>query len=129
MIGGIARLFGSMGKKFRMWRGKLLAFVRANRGNVAMMFALSLVPLTIAGGAGLDFARAMMVRSSMADALDAATLAVGASPGISASAAQTLAQQYFNANYSEDASQYGTPQVQLPVINTAAQSVTITVTD
>ena len=70
----------------RRWRGAALKFLRANGGNVAMMFGLSLVPITIAAGAGVDLARAMAVKASMADALDAAALAVGSTPGISQSA-------------------------------------------
>jgi Flp pilus assembly protein TadG len=116
-----------MGEKFRMWRRKMLAFARANRGNVAMMFALSLVPLAIAGGAGLDFARAMMVRSAMSDALDAAALAVGSTPGITSAQAMTLAQKYVDANYTENTAQYGSPTVTSATI--VGQSVTLTVTD
>ena len=114
---------------FLTWRKKASKFLRANGGNVAMMFGLSLVPITIAAGTGLDFARAMMVRSSMSDALDAATLAVGATPGISASAAQVLAQSYVDANYGQNTTQYGHPVVQLPVIDSTAQTVHIVVTN
>ena len=46
-----------------LWR-RLRAFSRATGANVAMMFGLSLLPLAIAAGAGLDFARAMMVRAA-----------------------------------------------------------------
>ena len=55
----------------------LRAFIGAKNANVAMIFAVSLVPLTVAAGVGLDFARGAMVRSSMSEALDAAALAVG----------------------------------------------------
>src|SRR4051812_3807187 len=36
------------------------AFARSRRGNVAMLFAISLVPLMLAAGVGLDYARAML---------------------------------------------------------------------
>ena len=49
---------------------KARAFVRAKRGNVAMMFAICLVPLTVAAGVGLDFAREAMVKNAMNEALD-----------------------------------------------------------
>jgi Flp pilus assembly protein TadG len=87
---------------------RILRFTKNRRGNVAMIYALSLVPLTVAASAGLDYARAIVVRSSMSEALDAAALAVGAASGLSLSQKQTLAQQYFNANYRESTS-YGTP--------------------
>ncbi|MGA7714105.1 MAG: pilus assembly protein TadG-related protein [Rhizomicrobium sp.] len=108
---------------------RMRRLVPAERGNVAMIFALSLVPLTFGVGAGLDYARAIMVRASMEQAIDAAALAVGGTNGLTASQMQTLAQQYFNANYKADSS-YGTPGA-LTVTSTGGNnpSVTIAVTD
>jgi Flp pilus assembly protein TadG len=102
-------------------------FWKNARGNVAMIFALSLVPLSLAAGAGLDYARAIVVRSNMGQALDAAALAVGSTSGLSTSQMQTMAQQYFNANYKADAS-YGTPGA-LNFPTTGANSFQITVSD
>ena len=82
--------------------------IYADRGNIAMIFALTLIPLCFAAGAGLDYARAVVVRSTMSAAIDAAALAVGATQGLTNAQMQTLAQQYFNANYKADSS-YGTP--------------------
>ncbi len=104
-----------------LWR-KSRAFIRATSANVAMMFGLSLLPLAIAAGAGLDFAHAMMERSDMSDALDAAALAVGAQPGMSQSAATALAQNVFNANFKGT----GSPTI-TPVIN--GQSVSVTASE
>ena len=81
---------------------------RSARGNVAVIFALSLIPITLAAGTGVDLARGMVVRVRLAEALDAAGLAVGGTPGITQAQAQTLAQQYFNANYNVSSS-FGTP--------------------
>src|ERR1051325_2084014 len=87
-------------------------FWRSREANVAMIFALSLVPIGIAAGAGLDLARAMVVRARMTQALDAAGLALGSysvsSPMTSQNQLQAYAQQYFNANYNVDHS-FGTP--------------------
>jgi Flp pilus assembly protein TadG len=88
--------------------GKFSAFASDRRGNIAVIYALALVPLLIAGGAALDYARAVIVRSSLAEALDAAGLAVGGSPNMAVSDEIALAQTYFNANYTVDSS-YGTP--------------------
>src|SRR5262249_46087859 len=88
--------------------GHVATFRRANRANVAMIFGLTLVPITVAAGAGLDLARGMLVHSQMMAALDAASLAVGGTPGLNAAQMQVLAQKYFNANYRLDSS-YGTP--------------------
>ena len=104
------------------------AFLRSRRGNVAMMFGLALVPLTIAAGTGLDFARAMMVRQQMTEALDAAALAIGSTTGLSQSSAQTMANSYFAANYQIDQSSFGAPSTPSVVYNTNG-SVTISVSD
>lgn len=112
--------------------GKLIAtardFLRCKRGNIAMMFGIALVPLMIGAGAGLDFARAMMVRQQMAEALDAAALAIGSTPGLNSTDAQDLAQKYFDANYTVDKAQYGTVTINPPVYD-AKGSVTISATN
>jgi len=100
----------------------LRAFARAKTGNVAMMFGLSLLPLAMAAGAGLDYAQAMMVRSSMMDALDAAALAVGSAANDKTVDPNKLAQQVFDANYKGP----GHPTV-TPSLN--GQSVKVTGSD
>ncbi|HEY4274756.1 MAG TPA: pilus assembly protein TadG-related protein [Rhizomicrobium sp.] len=85
--------------QFSDLKRKVRAFARAKGANVAMMFALSLLPLAIAAGAGLDYAHAMMVRANMMDALDAAALAVGSQVNNKNTDFNTLAQDVFNANY------------------------------
>jgi Flp pilus assembly protein TadG len=118
-----------MAKMMTGFVARLREFARARRGNVAMMFALSLVPLVIAGGVGLDLARGMMVRSAMSEALDAAALAIGSSKGLDRTTALSLAQKYFDANYKGDAS-YGTPVLSIGDTDySAAGSVKITATD
>ncbi len=87
--------------------GRVRACWRDRRGNVAMIFALTLVPMAVAAGAGVDFARALAVRSEMGDALDAAGLALGAAQGKSPAQLQALAQSYFNANFTDTS--YGAP--------------------
>jgi Flp pilus assembly protein TadG len=97
------------------WRRYWVSFLTANRGNVAMMFALSLLPITLAAGAGLDLARATMIKSSLSAALDSAALAIGSQGTKPASctasstdsacvALSQLANNYFHANYKPDAS-------------------------
>ena len=107
---------------------KSRAFLKSKRGNVAMMFAIALVPLMIGAGAGLDFARAMLVRQQMGEALDAAALAIGSTTGLNQTSAQALAQQYFDANYTVDKTQYGAPVIQPPVYD-AKGSVSLTATN
>jgi Flp pilus assembly protein TadG len=100
----------------------LAAFWRSTRANTAMMFGLALVPLTISAGAGLDLARGMLVHEELITSLDAAALAVGGTQGLSQAQMQTLAQQYFNANYKADTS-YGTPAA--VVVAVAGQTITV----
>lgn len=109
-------------ERIRLWHRETLAFLRAKGGNVAMMFGLTMIPIALAAGAGVDLARAMAVKASMADALDGAALAVGATPGVSPSTATALAQQYFNANFKPDSSNTSMPVVDVAVVG---QSVTI----
>jgi len=109
---------------------RVRAFLESKRGNVAMMFALALVPLMIGAGAGLDFARAMLVRQQMGEALDAAALAVGSTTGLTQTTAQALAQKYFDANYTVDKTEYGAPTISIPTSGYDSKgSVTITASD
>jgi hypothetical protein len=73
-----------------------------------MVFAVCLIPVAIAAGAGVDLSRSMVVRSNLASALDAAALAVGATSGLTQPEMRSLAQQYFTANYSAPPS-FGVP--------------------
>ena len=91
-------------------RALLRDFAISRRGNVAMMFGIALVPMTIAAGIGLDYARSSLVRQQMSDALDAAALAVGSTTGLTKDTAERLAEKYFDANYSGDLSN-GKPSV------------------
>ncbi|MGE3865942.1 MAG: pilus assembly protein TadG-related protein [Hyphomonadaceae bacterium] len=107
----------------RNWLGaRANAFRRARKGNVAMIFALATIPILIAGGAGVDLARALAVRAKLYAAVDAAALAVAAKPGATLDQQKVLAQQYFNANYQLNPS-FGAP---MPVSVTVANS-TVTV--
>ncbi|HEX2593587.1 MAG TPA: TadE/TadG family type IV pilus assembly protein [Rhizomicrobium sp.] len=102
----------------------LSSFVRSRRANVAMIFGLALVPIMIGAGVGLDMARAMIVRSRLTEALDAAGLAVGGTTNLSQGQMQTMAQRYFDANYTTDKTQYGTPTT----VSVAKSGQTITLT-
>jgi Flp pilus assembly protein TadG len=119
-----------MGTKMKLIAAKARAFLRAKRGNVAMMFGLALVPLTVAAGVGLDYSRAMLVRQQMSEALDAAALAVGSTSGLTQTTAQALAQKYFDANYTVDKTDYVSPTVTIPTSGFNSNgSVLLTATD
>ncbi len=117
---------------------RLRAFLPDAKANTAMMFGLSLVPILVATGAGIDFARGVQVHQRMMEALDAAALAVGnattkpsscsANGGSTSSnacyALRQTAQQYFDQNYDHTQdSNYGTPSA--VTIDISGQQVTL----
>lgn len=77
----------------------LASFLADRRGNVAMVFGIAFIPILVAGGTGVDLARAFIVQQRLSHALDAAALAVGHSLEKSEPELKALAQSYFDANY------------------------------
>jgi Flp pilus assembly protein TadG len=57
-----------------MLRNSMRQFSRDRRGNVAMIFALSIIPIIFFAGMGLDFAAATQKRVKLNAAADAAAL-------------------------------------------------------
>jgi Flp pilus assembly protein TadG len=111
---------GSLATKF----SQFLRLYRSTRASTAMVVALAFVPIAVGAGTGLDLARAMVVRTRLAEALDAASLAVGAAKGLTLAQMQTLAQNYFSANYNVSGS-FGTPGP----VSIAIDTNTVTVSD
>jgi Flp pilus assembly protein TadG len=73
-------------------------FQRDDRGNIAVIFAVALVPLLGFVGAAVDYSRAVAARTKMQAALDAtALMAAKDAPTLSASALTARATGYFNA--------------------------------
>lgn len=73
----------------------------ANRdGNVAMMFAICLVPLLVGVGAAVDYARLADARELMQHSLDATVLALSSeAPKLTAAQLNSRATQVFNVNF------------------------------
>jgi Flp pilus assembly protein TadG len=70
------------------------------RGNVSMLFALSVVPLFAAVGAAVDYSRLADTREKMQSSLDAMVLTLSAEvTGKSAAEINARATQIFNANF------------------------------
>jgi len=95
-----------MGRSMRALRNFghwVKAFARSQRGNTSMIFGITCITVLSAGGAGIDFARAVQVKGRMAEALDAAALAVGNTSGLTQAQMREMAQSYFDANYSSTA--------------------------
>ena len=101
------------------WANK---FLRETRGNTAMMFGLSGIVLLSAAGGALDWSRAMVMKTRLATALDAAALAIGTTNGLTDQQLQTMAQQYFNANY--PASSIGIPSA-VNVVKSGQVKITV----
>ena len=83
-------------------------FVRADQGNIAVMFGIALVPILSFVGAAVDYSRALNARSSMQAALDSTALMVAkdlAAGTITASQVNTKAQSYFAALYTNKETQ------------------------
>ena len=80
---------------------KIAEFATNRRGNVAVIFSLALMPVTLLAGGSVDLSTAMNARSRLAQALDAAALAVGVNSTISDEDALTIARGFIAANYPE----------------------------
>lgn len=75
------------------------AVLTDRRGSVATIVAVALVPIIIAAGVGLDFARASSARANLQDAIDATGLALAHLPANTPQATlDTKAQGWMNAN-------------------------------
>lgn len=102
---------------------RLRSLIASDRGNIAMIFGLSAVPLFLAAGMGIDMWRAYAVKVRLEAALDAAALAVGStSPGTGGwSPSNTVLtnrlQNFFTANY--PASALGTPSTPTMTLDTS----------
>lgn len=77
-------------------------FLRARDGNVAMLFAILIVPLLVGVGVAIDGLRAHQVRSELAEATDAGVLAAARAkvlnPTMTDAAATVIARKYFDTN-------------------------------
>jgi Flp pilus assembly protein TadG len=74
-------------------------WARDCRGNIATIFALTLLPITVLSGGAIDYNQAMNSRTRLAQSLDAAALAVGTDPTIDSAEALIIANDFMNANY------------------------------
>lgn len=77
----------------------LRQLVKRRDGNVAMIFALSAIPVIISAGMAIDAGRAYAVKVRLGAALDAAALAVGSETNQTNTQLSTDLQNYFTANY------------------------------
>lgn len=84
----------------RCCRLRLRRFRQSNHGNVAITFALALLPILGMVGAAIDYARVNNARTAMQAALDSAALMVSKdAPNLTSSQITSKAQAYFTALY------------------------------
>ena len=99
-------------------------FLRDRSGNVAMIFALTLVPIAVLSGGAVDFNQAMNARTRLAQALDSAALAAGAEITADDQAASIIARDFIQANY--PSREIGVVQNIAARIDDEADTVTVT---
>jgi Flp pilus assembly protein TadG len=111
----------------RKLRDQWSRFRRAERGNVAIIFALSFIPIIGLIGAAFDYSRLNAARTSMQAAVDSTALAMSLlmsqNPTTSAADLQTKAQAYFNAAFTRK--DVVTPTVTVSYTTSGGNSVSI----
>jgi hypothetical protein len=91
----------------RGFKRLLRRFGRDERGNIAMIFGLTLVPMVGLAGAAVDYGRASQLRTKMSVASDAAVLAAVKAMGKPINERRTIADATFAANIGYDSSLIG----------------------
>lgn len=86
---------------FDQVRGSIARFRRSERGNVAVLFAIAIVPILGFVGGAIDYSRVNNARTAMQAALDTAALMISkdATSSMTADQISAKAQTYFNALY------------------------------
>jgi Flp pilus assembly protein TadG len=108
----------------------LRALRRCAQGNTTIMFALALLPIVGAVGAGVDYSQANSMKSSMQAATDATALALITQAGtLTSDQLTTAATNYFTANFNRTASNVTvsssySSQTGVLTVNASASSVT-----
>lgn len=82
----------------RLWTERLKAFFGDRRGNVALIFGLSLPVMVLMTVGGVDIHRASTVRVNLQDALDASALAAARSPYTDPADIQRVGMDALRAN-------------------------------
>lgn len=87
---------------------QLARFAGAEQGNIAMIFAISLIPVLGFVGAAIDYSRAVQARTQMQAALDSTALMLSkdlSSGVITTSQINSKAQSYFSGLYTNKSTQ------------------------
>lgn len=103
----------------RYFRRLTRRFQRDERGAIALMFGLALIPMMGMTGAAVDYSRASQLRNKMASASDAAVLAAVKASGKTLAERQAIANAAFAANLGNEASLTSVNGVLKPLIGNA----------
>ena len=106
---------------------RLARFAAAEQGNIAVIFAIALVPVLSFIGAAVDYSRAAQARTSMQAALDSAALMLSkdlSAGTITPSQISAKAQAYFNGLFTGTAT---LPSVSVAATYTASTSMGSTI--
>jgi Flp pilus assembly protein TadG len=106
---------------------QLARFAGAEQGNIAVIFAIALVPVLTFVGAAVDYSRAVQARSSMQAALDSTALMLSkdlSSGAITTAQISTKATAYFNALFTDTST---LPTVAVTATYTASTSMGSTI--
>lgn len=76
----------------------LRSFLKRENGNVAMIIAIAMIPMTITAGVAIDFVRAHLAKTSLQQAIDAAGLASGSDASTTDDQVRSMAQAFLAAN-------------------------------
>ena len=94
------RRAGNWARCWAKCRNAIGAFARAREGNVAITFAITLVPVLAAAGAAVDYSRANAAKADLQAALDATALMLSKEAAADTdSQLQANALAYFNATF------------------------------
>ena len=102
-------------------------FAAAEQGNIAVIFAIALVPVLSFVGAAIDYSRAAQARASMQSALDSTALMLSrdlSAGTITTSQISSKAQTYFNALFTNTAT---LPSVSVGATYNASTSIGSTI--
>lgn len=84
----------------------ILSFMRHRGGNIALMFAIALVPMVVAAGLAIDMMRVSQIRAELDEAADAGLLAAAKAktidPNLTLAEAKAIVRNHLNFNYGGD---------------------------
>ncbi len=105
-------------------RGRVQAFCSARSGNVAVIFAFSILPIIGLTGAAIDYSRAGAIKTDLQSALDATALMVSKTAAtMTSTQLQAAAQAYFKALFTSSAA--STPVISASYTTDGGSSVTV----